>query len=185
VSAMLELKTFAGQNWVITPAALAANQTAPANIHDQKWLLILSGVAYANIRGTDFNEVPDIKDVQFRPNIVNPCNYAINQYGIPRPPGVENQNYLVQFQVEVWAPFAGVSGSLNRDSDYAEIEVASWRPTHFLNGFDMFTGNPLGNIFDGLVVSCVVADTDAELLRIGYNISLLGKIVFTQIRITC
>jgi hypothetical protein len=53
---MRELKTFAGQNWLITPAALAVSDARPRDVHDQKWLLVLSGVAYANIRGTDFDE---------------------------------------------------------------------------------------------------------------------------------
>jgi hypothetical protein len=43
------LTNFAGQNWLITPAALALGEHPPASIHDQKWLLVLSGVVYANL----------------------------------------------------------------------------------------------------------------------------------------
>jgi len=181
---MDELKTFAGQNWLITPAAVAFNDQKSHDVHDQKWLVVLSGVAYANIGGTDFDEVPDVKEVVFRPDVSSPCDYAVDNYGVPRPPGVENQEYLVQLQVELWAPFASVSGSLNKDSGYSQIEVDSWRPNHFFTGFDMFTGQEIGNIFSGLVVDCIVADSDCQLLKIGYNITLLGKIVFTQLRIT-
>ena len=93
-------------------------------------------------------------------------------------------NITVEFQVELWAPFAWVSGSIDEDSDYAQIEVANWRPSPFRTGVDLFTGNPIGNIFNGLVVNCVVADSDAQLLRIGFNITLLGKIVFSEVLIT-
>ena len=48
----------------------------------------------------------------------------------------------------------------------------------------MFTGNPIHNIFDGIIVECVLIDSDIEIQWISYNIALLGKIVFTQIRIT-
>jgi hypothetical protein len=31
------IDTFAGQNWLITPAALALNDVPPHDIHAQKW----------------------------------------------------------------------------------------------------------------------------------------------------
>ena len=43
------LTDFAGQNWLITPAALAVGENPPASIHDQKFLLVLSGVVIANL----------------------------------------------------------------------------------------------------------------------------------------
>ena len=66
---MRELNAFAGQNWLVTPAALALNEVSPKTIHDQKWLLVLSGSFYANFFGTDFDETPDIKSGQFVPDI--------------------------------------------------------------------------------------------------------------------
>lgn len=45
------IDTFAGQNSLITPAALAVNEGKPGNIHGQKWLLVLSGVALVNLKG--------------------------------------------------------------------------------------------------------------------------------------
>jgi hypothetical protein len=181
---MIELKTFSGQNWLITPAALALNERPPRDIHDQKWLLVLTGASYANLKGTDFDEVPDVKPVHFIPDIAGPCNWAINHHGVPRPPGVEGQNYNVEFQAELWAPFATVNGSIDEDSDWAQVEAHNWRPGPFRSGFDAFSGNPVANIFNGLVVNCVVADSDATLTLIGYNITLIGKIVFTQVIIT-
>ena len=40
------------------------------------------------------------------------------------------------------------------------------------------TGQPVNNLFNGVNVDLAVRDTDAWLYRIGYNITLLGKIVF-------
>src|SRR5215470_17103958 len=50
-NAMKVLTDFAGQNWLITPAARAVGEPRPASIHDQKWLLVLSGVVLANLKG--------------------------------------------------------------------------------------------------------------------------------------
>jgi hypothetical protein len=48
---MKNLSDFAGQNSLITLAALAIGEAPPHSIRDQKWLLILSGVVLANQRG--------------------------------------------------------------------------------------------------------------------------------------
>src|SRR5215472_18787134 len=48
---MIVLNDFAGQNWLITPAALAFGEQPPASIHDQRFLLVLSGVVIANLEG--------------------------------------------------------------------------------------------------------------------------------------
>jgi hypothetical protein len=42
---------FAGQNWLITPAALAVGESPPKTILGQKWLLVLSGVVVTNLQG--------------------------------------------------------------------------------------------------------------------------------------
>ena len=48
---MIPINTFAGQNWLITPAALAVDEARPQNISGQKWLLVLSGVAITDFKG--------------------------------------------------------------------------------------------------------------------------------------
>ncbi len=54
-----------------------------------------------------------------------------------------------------------------------------WRPNHFATGTDAFTHSPVGNIFTGINVDVAVAsNTAAWIYRIGYNVTLLGKIVF-------
>jgi hypothetical protein len=179
--AMKELTNFKGQNWLITPAALALNDPRPRNIHDQKWILVLSGVIEAGL-STD-EVVNAILEAHFVPDIASPCDYAISHHAIPRPPGAEGFQYNVEFQAELWAPFAAVSASVNMDADPDNIGVTHWRPSPFRTGFDMFTGNPIHQIFDGIIVKCLVCP-DASIWLLSYNITLLGKIVFTQIRIT-
>jgi hypothetical protein len=48
---MKVLTNFAGLNWLITPAALAVGEQPPTNIHDQKFLLTLTGVVIADLKG--------------------------------------------------------------------------------------------------------------------------------------
>jgi hypothetical protein len=59
--------------------------------------------------------------------------------------------------------------------------VDVWRPTHFATGTDAFTHLPVGNIFTGINVDVAVRDTDAWIFRVGYNVTLLGKVVFLTI----
>ena len=42
------------------------------------------------------------------------------------------------------------------------------------------TGQPLNNIFTGVNADLSVNDSDAWIYRLGYNITLLGKIVFMR-----
>ena len=42
--AAVSFSTFAGQNWLITPVALAVNEPRPPSIVDQKWHIEFSGV---------------------------------------------------------------------------------------------------------------------------------------------
>ena len=177
---MKVLTNFAGQNWLITPAALAVGENPPANVHDQKFLLVLSGVVIADLEGNSASQwlhetlsfLPDMAG----PQNSGPLNWAINRFGIPRPPG---QNFSVGFSLEGWAPFASLSSIFNQDQSInSGFAVDVWRPTHFSAGIDAFTHSPVGNVFAGINVDVAVRDTDAWIFRVGYNITLLGKIVF-------
>jgi hypothetical protein len=65
----------------------------------------------------------------------------------------------------------------------AGFAVDAWRPSPFSSGNDAFSGQPVGNIFTGIVVDVAVRDSDAWLYRVGYNITLEGRIVFTDVPI--
>jgi hypothetical protein len=173
------LTDFAGQNWLITPAALAVGEHPPASIHDQKFLLVLSGVVIANFQGNSSQWVFDT--LSFLPDMAGPqnsgpLNWAIGRFSIPKPPG---QSYSIAFSLEEWAPFASLSSIFNQgQSINSGFAVDVWRPNHFATGTDAFTHSPVGNIFTGVNVDVAISDTDAVLYRIGYNVTLLGRIVF-------
>src|ERR1700730_9450441 len=110
------LDNFSGQNWLITPAALAVGESRPRTILDQKWLLVLSVGVEANLQGNS-NAAWLNQTVSFLPGRsvslgfgVNegPLNYAINHYSIPRP-STDPKDYDVVFSVQNWAPFASLS----------------------------------------------------------------------------
>ena len=179
---MATLSNFAGQNWLITPAAQAVSEPPPANIYQQKWLLVLSGVVIANFQGNSTSQwlsetVTILPDVGDNPDL-GPLNWAISQYGIPRPPA--NTLYNTVFSVDEWAPFASLSSIYDQaqsiDAGYA---VNDWRPTHFQTGTDVMTNAAVSNIFTGIDVDMAVRDTDAYIYRLSYNITLRGRIVFT------
>jgi hypothetical protein len=175
------IDSFAGQNWLITPAALAKNEPPPADIHAQKWLLTLSGVGMVNFKGnSEANWLEET--LLLRPTIIDPMHSAIASHGIPTPPGSEGKQYTLAFQVEQWSPYASLSSIFNQGvSNNSGFAVEVWRPDHFDNGIDAFSHQPVGNLYTGLQVDIGVRDTDAWLLRVGYNILLLGRIVFLAI----
>lgn len=175
---MLQVVSFAGQNWLITPAALAVNQAPPRSIADQEWLLILSGIAIVNFKGeTSADWSRDT--LYLAPDLQGPLNYAIAKFSIPRPP--PNSSYNLVFQVDEWSPFAAISSIFDQnESINAGFAVDFWRPNPFNTGNDFFTNQPVNNIFTGILADLAVRDSDAYLYRVSYNISLLGKIVFTQ-----
>ncbi|HET9312910.1 MAG TPA: peptidoglycan DD-metalloendopeptidase family protein [Nitrospira sp.] len=176
--------TFAGQNWLITPTATAVTNTPPGRIQDQTWLLVVSGVAIADIKGlTGAHWLHET--VSIRPDLNAPLHYAINRHAIPTPTGTEGANYRLGFQVEQWAPFAALSSVYNQgQSVNSGFAVDVWRPNPFATGTDAFTNAPLNNLFSGIQVDVAVRDTDAWLYRLSYKITLLGKIVFRAIIIT-
>jgi hypothetical protein len=181
---MKEVSTFAGQNWLIVPAATAANQAPPTRIQDQKWLLVLSGVAIVDLKGISAAQWLR-ETVSIRPDLNGPLQYAINRYSIPTPPGSIGANYWAGFQVEQWAPFAALSSIFNQNQSVnSGFAVDVWRPNPFGTGTDAFTSAPLNNLFSGVQIDVAVRDSDAWLYRLSYIITLLGKIVFGPIIIT-
>jgi hypothetical protein len=177
---MKVLTDFAGQNWLITPAALAIGENPPASIHDQRFLLVLSGVVVANLEGNSGSQWLQ-ETLSFLPDMAGqqnsgPLNWAINRFSIPKPAG---QSFRIGFSLEEWAPFASLSSIFNQDQSInSGFSVNVWRPNHFATGTDAFTHAPVGNVFTGINVDVAVRDTDAWIYRIGYNVTLLGKIAF-------
>ena len=186
-NSMKYLTDFAGQNWLITPTALAVGEQPPPSIRDQKWLLVLSGIVLANQRGDNSGSwnyqtvsfIPDLAGPDDPTATSGPLNWAIARYGIPRPPGTVGQNYLVRFSVDSWSPFVSLGSVFDQGpSVNAGFAVDDWRPNHFESGTDVLTNEPVTNIFTGVNADLAVNDTDAWIYRLGYNITLIGRIVF-------
>jgi hypothetical protein len=166
------ITNFAGQNWLITPTALAVNEPTPSNITEQKWLLMLSGVAFVDLQGTSESYWLH-ETLHITPNFRDALDYAVNRYSMPRP-----THSNLEFQLDQWAPFAAISSIYNRNvSNDSGFAVDAWRLSPFSSGTDAISGRRLYNYFTGIRVDVSVRDTDAILHRVSYNINLIGRIV--------
>lgn len=204
VANISEVGSFAGQNWLIMPAAVAANQAQPRDIHDQKWILVLSGVGYLNWESSDGREW-DGNDwhretVTILPDIPTPLQFAINQYSIPVPtyPGL---TLVPKFNLDVttgWVPFVAVSSfmEIGGPADFEPFRapltvvgfaVDDWRPTHFEHTNNYASGEPVAvdSVFTGIDVDLALRDSENETMmyRVSYNFTLVGQIVFAPVQI--
>src|SRR5882757_9580318 len=135
---MKDLTEFTGQNWLITPAALAVGQSPPRNLHDQLWLLVLTGVVKADFKGNSgqwLNEtlsfLPDMSGPQ-RSGTSGPLAWAIDHFHIPKPSAAAG-SYAIHFSLEEWAPFVSLSSIFDQNQSInAGFAVNSWRPSPFL-----------------------------------------------------
>jgi hypothetical protein len=59
--------------------------------------------------------------------------------------------------------------------------VDVWRPNPFNTATHAVTDLPVDHLFEGIQVDVAVRDTDAYIFRLGYNITLLGRIVPTKV----
>ena len=179
-----EASSLLSQHSLIVPAALAVNEAPPSRIEDQRWILVLSGNAAVDFKGS--SNVQWLRDTfLINPDASGALNHAIDTYGIPRPPGTDGLTYWTGFAVEQWVPSAGLSQVYDKaQSIDAGFGVEEWRLQPFISTTDAFTNAPLTNVFAGMQVDLAVRDTDAWLNRVSYHITLLGKIVFAPIVIT-
>lgn len=172
--------TFAGQNWLITPAAVAVNESPPRSISDQKWILVLSGVCILNLQGTNANDWTR-ETITIIPDYYSPSNLAISQYSIPVPT-IPGKNFLPAFNLDAngWVPFAAVSSTFDNGSTDVGFAVDVWRPTPFQHTQNWATGEPVNvdNVFAGIDVDVAVRNNKATLYRVSYNFTLVGQLVF-------
>jgi hypothetical protein len=169
-------ENFAGQNWLVTPAALAANETQPSSISDQKWLLVLTGVGLVDLQGNNPNDWRR-ETLEIYPTAVDVAlEHAVNTYGIPRPVGLNTRPAI---NLEQWSPFAAISSNFVRGPSGVDagFAVDVWRPRPFLSTVSA-ENQPVHNIFTGIEVDIAVRNNRAVLHRVSYHITLLGKLVF-------
>jgi hypothetical protein len=152
-------------------------------------VLVLSGVVLANRQGNS-NAAWLRETVTFLPGnslslglgpSEGPLKYAISHYSIPTP-SPDPRDYDLVFSLEdfSWAPFASLSAIFDQhESINAGYAVEVWRPRHFLRGLKFpDVTQPIDRIFSGINVDISIQDDDAFILKLGYHITLLGKIAF-------
>lgn len=181
---MIEAKSFAAEHSLITPAATAVGDAEPTRIQDQRWLLMLSGIAIIDLKGVTGSAWRK-ETVLLRPDLRGVLQVAVNQYSIPTPPGADGFNFSTWFQVEARTAFAALSSVFNEnESVNSGFAVDHWRSNQDETKRDAFSGEMLSRVFNGIQVDVGVRDSDAWIHRISYNMTLLGKIVFSPITIT-
>lgn len=164
---------FAGQNWLITPAALAVNQAPPSSISDQLWLVVFSGVYIIDEQGDSANWRN--ATIAIQPDQAAPLRRAIDQYGIPRPQGITTMPVL---NLDQWSPFAAVGAFSENAASKTGVTVNVWRPR--LSETVTHNNQPVSRVFSGIDVDIAVRDQRAVFHRLSYHITVLGKIVFLR-----
>ena len=169
------------------PSRPRGRESPPETILDQKWLLVLSGVVVTNLQGNS-NAAWLRETVTFLPGnslslglgpSEGPLKYAISHYSIPTP-SQDPRDYDLVFSLEEWAPFASLSAIFDQSQSInAGYAVDVWRPRHFMHAvkFPDVT-QTIDRIFTGISVDVAISDNDAFIYRLGYHITLLGRIAF-------
>jgi hypothetical protein len=187
------LQNFWTYNWLITPAAPETLETPL----DQKWLLVMSGVVsgdqdpalgdWAVLKGISNSAWLPVT-VAFLPGLLysldnggegGPLYYAIDKYSFPPPP---YPGWRPAFSVEQAVSFVGLNGTFDANQSInAGYAVKEWRPSQYITKHSAYSGGAeIYNIFTGIDVDIGVRDNDAWILKLGFNITLLGKIVFVD-----
>ncbi|HEU0311611.1 MAG TPA: hypothetical protein VFR36_10370 [Sphingomicrobium sp.] len=181
---MIEVVRFACSNWVITPAALAVNEVPPANIGEQRFILILSGVAVIAFEGRAPNWPWTHETVHIRPDINPALAHAIDQHQIPTPPGNAGFQFTREFQVEQIAPFAGVASFEAPAGKATGAACDAWRPHPYETRTDAFNSAPLPQLFAGIQADLAERTVGGNIHRVHYHVALIGKIRFGAVIIT-
>jgi hypothetical protein len=169
--------TFAGQNWLIAPVALALNEPRPSSIVEQRWHIEFSGVGILDLTGNNPNDWRR-ETLVFFPDVDAPLKFAIARYSIPVPTssfGTVSPSIVVDQIV----PYVAVSSAFEKSSGGADFGFAidAWRPNPFFRANDV-NNVPQSNIFTGIDADVAVRNTNATIHRVSYHITIIGKIVF-------
>lgn len=181
---MIEPHHYACENWLITPTAPAAGEAAPADISEQSFLLVLSGVAVVDFTGEPPN-FPWTHDILLiRPDLDGALEYAIARHGIPTPAGEPHNQYTREFLVEQCAPFAGVAAFYSPSDMVIGAACDAWRPQHYETRVDAFTSAPLHPLFAGIQADLAERVYGGIIHRVNYHVTLVGRIRFAAVIIT-
>ncbi len=172
---MITPSSFAGQNWLVVPVETAVSQTPPRSVRDQRFMIVLSGVANIDLQGNSSQWLRET--VLLQPNLFPALDHLVQQYAVPLP----TVGHRLWFQVEQWVPHATPSSTFNKShSVNSGFAVDLWRPNRFATDTDAETGAALDKLFNGIQVDVAVSDSDAFFYRLSYHITLVGRIRFGQ-----
>lgn len=168
---MIDITDFDVQSWVIVP--IANQSAAPPPPDRQNYLMTLTGVANLNFkRGALLNGQTGWQDQTFRLLL----DWQSPVYATRGNPSAGNRPYFV---AEQWAPYANFNSVLSsQDGDtIAGFALNNWR----MNFVEMRSsaGVIYKNVVKGLEIDASVLDSTliAEIFRVGFQVTLLGKIV--------
>ena len=180
----VSFSSFAGQNWLITPAALAVNEARPSSIADQSWLIQFSGVGILDLRGNIFDDWRR-EILTIFPDISAPLEFAISRHAIPVPTSSFG-HVSPAIVVDQIVPYAAISSAFEQDprpigpsvprTDFG-FAVDDWRPNPFFSATDVHY-RPVSNIFTGIDVDVAIRSTASIIHRVSYQITIIGKIAF-------
>ena len=174
--------SYSVQNWLITPVAPSTLKSTPSDVREQRFILMLTGVAVVELKGSSSNAWK-FGTVVIKPDLDPPISHACAEHGVPRPPdaGVNEAKFHVEQIVQVTGLSSIYNDNESNDSGFA---VNSWGPYGWATEQDMLTGQTFDHIFVGVQAEIAARDTDAYVKRLSYNITLLGRIVFSRTFIT-
>ena len=181
---MIEATCYACANWVITPAALAVGEAPPGDVSDQRFMLVLTGVAVVDFTGSPPNFPWTHATLHIRPDLEAPLDYAISRHAIPTPPGEPGRQYTREFLVEQCAPFAGVAAFYSPAGKVIGAACDAWRPHHYETRTDAFTSAQLHPLFAGVEADLAERTQGGIIHRVNYHVTLIGKIRFAAVVIT-
>jgi hypothetical protein len=179
---------FTCQNWLIVPATPLLPSS---EIHNQSWLLTLSGVFIHEVAATRIllgGWRTTMNPILIAPDILSPLNFALNLYGIPNPsPGSRPLFNLDPISAPVLnldpisAPYVNVTGVYDASGVGAGLgfKLGSWEINTDLWGADVL-GIPADRVFNSVGVTILRQNLDS-INRIAYSFALRGKIVFFQV----
>jgi len=148
---------FTARHWMFVPIERVTEPPNPPVV-PFRGLIILSGVALINFRGNSSNWVRDRVTLGINDDLARAIANAPYQ---PRP------GFFFAFVIEQWAPFATVNARFNANVANNDGTAA-----------DAFSLDP--SFGATLHVDVAVRDTDAEIFRLGYQVSLYGRLLEEQ-----
>jgi hypothetical protein len=149
--------------------AIASDAVAGRVSSEQLWLLVLTGVGTVQLSSPAGWSAETVRVV---PDVQAPLSFALDS------PVASLAGTQLGLDLVMWAPFVSISGTTTSDggSISGGFAVDVWRPTSFDQALVDSAGSPVRQVFRG-VDADISVQHPSEILRLSYNVRLLGRIV--------